>query len=155
MSYRSGFLICCWLWLGGMALFAQGTPADSVRLGYYRLGSFMQVTRRGYPAAIGYYEKMLALDEAGHRNAPRLDVFAVILTLYFYLADCPDAMKIALQGLALAESRGDTAQVARYNNILGFIYEKQGDNSQSALYYNLYLRWSETAGNSRAIADAF
>ena len=162
MRYLSMLVIFLWLFLEGGRVLSQGSlpsggedHADSLRDNYERLGAFLQVTRRDYPGAIACFQKILALDKSLHRYKLTLDDYQAILNLYFYLGDYPSAMKTTLEGLALVESKADSLQMARYYNTLGFIYERQGDTSQSAYYYNLYLHWSETVRNNRYIADAF
>lgn len=151
--YRFIVYLCLAFWTP--PVFSQGeVPVDSLRARYVRLGMFMQITRRDYPSALAYYQKMLDLDKAHDRYRQTIDDYNTILNLYFYTGDYPGAMKVTLEGLALVEQKADSFQVARYWNILGYIYEKTGDTSQSAYYYNLYLRQSEKVRNSRFIADA-
>jgi signal transduction histidine kinase len=151
------YLFCLWLCLWSVWAHAQegAVPADSLRARYIRAGVFLQTVRRDYPGALVYYQQMLALDKARHAYKLTLDDYNTILNLYFYMGDYPNAMKTTLEGLALVEGQADSFQMARYYNIQGFIYEKLGDTSQSAYYYNLYLRQSERAHNKSFTADAF
>ncbi len=154
MRYLFVWVICLWSVCPVRAEPGRA-PGDSPRDSLQQLGMFMQTARRDYPSAIACFRQMLVLDIRGGQYKNTLSDYGEMLNLYFYLGDYLNAMKTTLEGFALAESHSDSMQMARYDNILGYIYEKQGDMGQSAFYYNRYLRWSETVRDKLYIADAY
>ena len=170
MPYRNRIVLFLWL-LPGCSVVQAQTPEkitdslhdllahvtnDSQRAScLIQLGLYSELTKRDYPAAVSEYRQALELDEAGHRYGQTVTDLSQILNLYFYMGDYPDAMKMATRGLALAESRHDTAQIAKYCNTIGFIYCRQGNMSGSGKYFALYLDMSRAAKDSLLMADAY
>jgi two-component system NarL family sensor kinase len=170
MPYRNRIALFLWLLPGCFSLQAQ-TPENTTdslhellahatnngqRAIYLtQLGLFSELIKRDYPAAVSEYLQALALDEAEDRYGKTVTDLSQILNLYFYMGDYPDAMKIATRGLALAETRHDTAQIAKYCNTIGFIYCRQGNTAASGKYFDLYLDMSRAAKDSLLMADAY
>ncbi len=60
----------------------------------------------------------------------------------FLSGNYPRAMRISTEGLIKAEKIKDLVQAAHFNNVIGYIYMKQGDFERSGNYFNLYLQQS-------------
>lgn len=90
-----------------------------------------------YDSAIYYYKQ--AINE-GERYKLADDFFPPLLNLYFYLGDYPNAMETISREMKIAEQSNDLVRIAHCNNILGYIYYKQENFSESEKYYKLYIQ---------------
>lgn len=117
---------------------------------------YFQEVKRDYSAALAFYRRALVLDESEHHPYHEiLGVYAAILNVYFYLGDYPGAMEVVLQKLAVAEDHRDSVQMAMSYNTIGFIYYRQGNISESEVYYSLYLTLAEKVKDKSLMADAY
>lgn len=107
-----------------------------------------------FDQSLQYY---IAAAEIAERNGlihERQDAFSCILNLYFYTGDFPKAMMLSAKALTLAEAENDPGKIAYYNNLLGFIYLRQGNPEESRKFYQQYLNIASLVGDSVMIIDA-
>jgi two-component system, NarL family, sensor kinase len=110
---------------------------------------------RDYEKSLHYLHQAAELAETHKLYVLTHKAYSCVLNLYFYGGDFPAAMDLTTKGMALAEQRDDVPQIATYNNLLGFIYLRQGNAERSRKFYRQYLTLSQTLRDSMAIADAY
>jgi signal transduction histidine kinase len=110
---------------------------------------------KNYPAAISYHKK--SLDKAKEHNYKRLiyEDFTGILNLCYFTGNYPYAMETSLAALNWAESIKDYKLIGNYENLLGYIYNKQGNYNESKKYYGLYISLAEKMNDSSMMAHAY
>jgi two-component system, NarL family, sensor kinase len=77
-----------------------------------------------------------------------------LLNLCFYIGDFSQAMTWCTRGMQLAEQNSDMGKIIQYNNLLGFIYLRQGDVTAARKFYQHYFTLSASANDSLKMADA-
>ncbi|MCE3282926.1 MAG: signal transduction histidine kinase, partial [Chitinophagaceae bacterium] len=117
-------------------------------------GTFYETTSLDYSRALSYYRQALTLALQASSNPDVHDLYGNILNLHFYRGEFINAMRIASDGLSLAENTGDVAKRAHYHNIIGFIHLRQKNATGSETHYRLYLDLARLLDDSLVIADA-
>jgi two-component system NarL family sensor kinase len=107
-----------------------------------------------FEKSLQYYNEAAKIAEENNLSKELQGAFSCILNLYFYLGDFPKAMKLSTKALMLAEKEQDFSKIAYYNNLLGFIYLRQGNTKYSKKYYQQYFNNAATAGDSIMMTDA-
>jgi two-component system, NarL family, sensor kinase len=110
---------------------------------------------RDYDKSMTFFHEASSLAEENQLYELTHKTYSSVLNLYFYEGDFPSAMNLTTKGLALAEQRGDIKKISGYNNLLGFIYLRQGQPLESKKYYQQYLNLSQALNDSLAVADAY
>lgn len=109
--------------------------------------------RKDYTTAIAYY--LQAIDAAkADDNISKKGFYSTLLNLYFYLGDYPNAMETVTRELAGYEKRKDKPGIAHCNNLLGYIYFKQENFSESEKYYDRYINNTRELHDSTMLAHA-
>lgn len=111
--------------------------------------------KRDYFLAIRCYNQAAKIAELNNWYADLYVIYNSNLNAYYYLADYPDAMDIALKGLLLSEQLNDKEDQAHYYDQLGFIYQKQEKADESITNNSKYLVLANEIQNRMMIADAF
>ncbi len=104
--------------------------------------------------SLQYYTEAANIAERNNLEKELQNAFSCILNLYFYVGDFPKAMKLSTKALALAEEKKDYSKIAYYNNLLGFIYLRQGNLEDSRKYYQKYFDNAAVANDSIMMTDA-
>jgi len=138
-----------------LALSAQLKYVHGIVISYVRVGSVIEVQKKDYLEALGYYKDAMMVAEAHHSYNDENYAYASVLNISYYLGDYPGAMIIAQKGLELAEQRNDNRELAHYYNQLGFIYLKQEKAAESLKYYTLYLSLATRLGDPTTLTDAY
>jgi signal transduction histidine kinase len=79
---------------------------------------------------------------------------SAILNIFFYNGDFPEAMKLATEGLAMAEAQKNERLISHYTNLIGFVYLRQDDFTNAKIYYDRYVSFSKQNSDSIRLADA-
>jgi two-component system, NarL family, sensor kinase len=82
------------------------------------------------------------------------ELYSNLMNLLFYEGNFFSAARYCLNGLALTDSIPDERRKANYLNLLGFIYQSQGQDSLSSIYYRKYFRLAQNLGNKQMKAHA-
>lgn len=101
-----------------------------------------------------YYRAQADVAEKHGLKKELQDAFSCMLNLCFYTGDFPQAMKLSTKALTIAEKNNDTQKIAYYNNLLGFIYLRQGNPEDSRKYYQRYFENASLISDSTMMADA-
>jgi two-component system, NarL family, sensor kinase len=109
---------------------------------------------RDYEKSLSYLTEASRIAEENRLYELTHKTYSSVLNLYFYGGDFPSAMNLTTKGLALAERQSDVRKISGYNNLLGFIYLRQGQADLSKQYYQRYLNFSQSLNDSIAMADA-
>ncbi|MDB5251240.1 MAG: sensor histidine kinase [Flaviaesturariibacter sp.] len=129
----------------------------------WKRGALMALRLRGieeetghknYAAALGYFTNAALIAEREGWSAESHAMYTSMLNLCFYTGDFVGAMRIASKGLQLAEKEGAQERVARYDNIIGFIYLRQKNSAGARRFYALYLAAATRRHDTLLIADA-
>lgn len=126
---------------------------QGIALAYKAIGAHYQVNK-DYKTAINYYKQALDFADANTYNSNENIYFPNLLNLYFYLGDYPNAMETISREMAIAEKMNDKRGIAHCNNILGYIYFKQENFSESEKYYDLYIQKTKDLKDSGLLAHA-
>ena len=109
---------------------------------------------KDYKTAITYFQKTIDLAEVDGYNPDNKSFYPALLNLYFYLGDYPNAMETISKEMTFAEKTKDKKRIAHCNNILGYIYFKQENFTESEKYYTLYIRNAKELNDSGLLAHA-
>ncbi|HEU5292642.1 MAG TPA: sensor histidine kinase [Cyclobacteriaceae bacterium] len=107
-----------------------------------------------FDRALHFYNREAEIAEENHLNKKLQDAYSCILNLYFYVGDFPNAMKVSTKALTRAEAKNDSSKIAYYNNLLGFIYLRQGNPRDSRKFYQKYLNTASSIKDSIMMMDA-
>jgi signal transduction histidine kinase len=107
-----------------------------------------------FEKSLRYYNEAATIAENHKLDKKLQDAFSCILNLYFYVGDFPKAMKLSTKALTLAESKNDLSKIAYYNNLLGFIYLRQGNAEDSRKFYQKYFDNASAINDSIMMVDA-
>jgi two-component system NarL family sensor kinase len=110
---------------------------------------------KDYPLAIRHYGEAAKIAEQHKFNDDIYAEYNSSLNIYYYLADYPNAMKLAQKGLSLAEQLNDKESQAYYNNQIGYVYLKQEKADESIKYSTKYLVLANEVQNNMMTADAY
>jgi two-component system, NarL family, sensor kinase len=105
-------------------------------------------------SSLFYFKKATEIALANEQWDDAHQYFSGMLNLYFYFGDFSKAMKLATQGLEIAEMKNDLAKAASYHNLQGFIYLRQGNLSQARASYQKYYDQSLGLNDSVKMYDA-
>ncbi len=111
--------------------------------------------KKNYKTAIYFFLQAIAAGEKYKHYAKEDNYYPSLLNLYFYLGDYPGAMNASMKGLQVAEKNNDVKETALYNNLLGYIYCKQGNLDESKKYYDKYLQLAHELNDSLMQGHAF
>jgi two-component system, NarL family, sensor kinase len=109
---------------------------------------------RSLAKSLEHFTQMEAVARKNLWNAKLHRAYSCILNLYFYMGDFPAAMKMATDGLELAEKENNIQLTAHYKNLLGFIHLRQRHLSQARKHFERYKKDAETISDSLKIMDA-
>jgi two-component system NarL family sensor kinase len=107
-----------------------------------------------FEKALHSYNLAATLAEKNNLDKELQDAFSCILNLYFYVGDFSNAMNVSTKALTRAELKNDPEKIAYYNNLLGFIYLRQGNPDDSRNFYQKYLNAAASINDSIMIIDA-
>lgn len=107
-----------------------------------------------FEKALQYYNESADLAEKNGLDRKVQDAFSCILNLYFYIGDFSKAMKLSTKALTQAELEKDYSKIAYYNNLLGFIYLRQGNPEDSRKFYQKYFDNASAVNDSVMMMDA-
>ena len=104
--------------------------------------------------SLKYFHEVADVAEENNLQNELQSAFSCVLNLYFYSGNFPAAMKLSTKALTSAEKRKDVHKIAYYNNLLGFIYLRQGNAEYSKKFYQQYYDNASTANDSIMMIDA-
>lgn len=104
--------------------------------------------------SLQYYHEAADFAERNKLDKELQKAFTCILNLYFYAGDFPGAMKLSTKALTIAEKKKDYSKTAYYNNLIGFIYLRQGNPEYSRKFYKQYFDNASFTGDSVMMTDA-
>lgn len=81
--------------------------------------------------------------------------YSSLMNYYFHLGDYANAMKVATEGLTLADEKNDERKVAKYTSIYGFIHLRQGHLKTARSYYEKYLQQAQALNDSIMMAESY
>lgn len=111
--------------------------------------------QQNYAASTRFWLEALAIAKDRNFGYEELDKYRRALNNnYFFEGDYNNAMKISTEGLARAEILKDTASVAHFENVIGFIHMKQKNFEQAERYYTTYLTHSRMMSDTTLEAHA-
>lgn len=118
-------------------------------------GTYYELIPQDYRRSLGYYNQGLFIAKQAGRLQDMHDLYGNALNLYFYLGEFINAMRLASEGLSLAEKNNEPEKRAGYHNIIGFIHQRQNNPAAAEHHYRLYLDLARQLKDSVRIADAY
>ena len=107
-----------------------------------------------FEKALYYYNLDAEIAEKNNHDKELQDAYSCMLNLYFYVGDFSNAMKLSTKALTRAEAKSDSGKIAYYNNLLGFIYLRQGNTENSKKFYRQYFNAAASVKDSVMMMDA-